>query len=98
LVEPAAAQIAAELAYQRGVETKQLLAGGRPPKRALAVGDKAVHRDAHRVDQHAFNGSLGRCSITSASPSRTSRRPSASIAPSWASWVSSPAMRTPTWS
>jgi hypothetical protein len=24
------------------------------PERALAVGDIAVHRDAHRVDQHGF--------------------------------------------
>ena len=31
----------------REVETKQLLARGRPPEGALAVGDKAVHRDAH---------------------------------------------------
>src|ERR687898_3430810 len=52
LVQPAAQQIAAELAYLRDVETEQLLARDRPPKRALAVGDKAVHRDAHRVDQH----------------------------------------------
>src|SRR5918997_7086583 len=44
LVKPAAAQITAELAYQRDVETKQLLARGRPPERALAVGNKAVHR------------------------------------------------------
>ena len=28
--------------------------GRRPPERALAVGDEAVHRDAHRVDQHGF--------------------------------------------
>src|SRR5437016_4901713 len=54
LVKPAAAQIAAELAYLRDVETKLLLARGRPPERALTVGDKAVHRDAHRVDQHGF--------------------------------------------
>jgi hypothetical protein len=54
LVEPAAAQIAAKLAYLRDVETKQLLGGSRPPERALAVGDEAVHRDAHRVDQHGF--------------------------------------------
>src|SRR5664280_387678 len=33
---------------------KLLLVRGRPPERALAVGDKAVHRDAHRVDQHGF--------------------------------------------
>src|SRR5436309_12938786 len=39
LVEPAAEQIAAELAYQRDVETKLLLARGRPPERALTVGD-----------------------------------------------------------
>ena len=25
----------------------------RPVERAVAVGDEAVHRDAHRVDQHA---------------------------------------------
>ena len=43
---------AAELAYLREVEAKQLLAGGRPLERALAVGDIAVHRDVHRVDQH----------------------------------------------
>ena len=42
LVEPAPAQIAGEVAHLRGVETKQLLAGGRPPERAVAVGDKAV--------------------------------------------------------
>jgi len=35
-----------------GSET--VLARGLPPERALAVGDKAVHRDAHRVDQHGF--------------------------------------------
>src|SRR6202140_206870 len=52
LVEPAAAQMAAELTYLRDVETKLLLVRYRPPERALAVGDKAVHRDAHRVDQH----------------------------------------------
>src|SRR5215208_6697578 len=54
LVEPAAEQITAELAYQCGVEAKQLLARGRPLERALAVGDEAVHRHAHRVDQHGF--------------------------------------------
>src|SRR5439155_19617272 len=54
LVKPAGAQVAAELAYLRDVETKLLLARDRPPERALAVGDKAVHRDAHRVDQHGF--------------------------------------------
>jgi len=36
------------------MKTKQLLAGGGPPERALAVGDEAVHRHAHRVDQHDF--------------------------------------------
>src|SRR5215207_671130 len=35
-------------------KTKQLLARGRPPECALAVGDEAVHRNAHRVDQHDF--------------------------------------------
>src|SRR5687767_6321793 len=57
LVKPAATQMAAELAYQREVETKLLLAGSRPPERALAVGDEAVHGDAHRVDQHGFRSS-----------------------------------------
>src|SRR5207237_4806275 len=52
LVEPATEQIAAELAHQRGVEAKKLLAGGSPRERTLAVADEAVHRDAHRVDQH----------------------------------------------
>src|SRR5215212_2256107 len=56
LVEPAAQQVAAELAYPREVETEQLLARDRPPERALAVGDKAVHRDAHRVDEHGLHG------------------------------------------
>jgi hypothetical protein len=45
---------AAELACLREVETKLLLIGIRPPERALAVRDKAVHRDAHRIDQHGF--------------------------------------------
>jgi hypothetical protein len=36
------------------VETKQLLDRGRPPEPAFAVRDEAVHRDAHRVDQHGF--------------------------------------------
>src|SRR5215217_1896978 len=54
LVQPAAAQKAAKLAHLRQVETKQLLVRGPPLERALAVGDKAVHRDAHRVDQHGF--------------------------------------------
>jgi hypothetical protein len=40
LVQPAAAQIPAELADLRDVETKLLLARGRPPERALTVGDK----------------------------------------------------------
>jgi hypothetical protein len=34
LVKPAAAQIATKLAHLRKVETKQLLARGRPPERA----------------------------------------------------------------
>src|SRR5215217_553117 len=54
LVEPAAAQTAAELTYLRDVETKLLLARARPPEPALPVGDKAGHRDTHRVDQHGF--------------------------------------------
>src|SRR5918996_2073775 len=54
LVKPATAQIASKLAYLRDVETKLLLARGRPPEPALTVGDKAVHRNAHRVDQHGF--------------------------------------------
>jgi hypothetical protein len=54
LVKPAAAQIAAELADLRDVETKLLLARARPLERALPVGDKAVYRDAHRINQHDF--------------------------------------------
>src|SRR5919108_4583132 len=38
--------------------TKQLLARGRPLERALAVRDKAVHRNAHRVDQHGYRALL----------------------------------------
>src|SRR5215204_6292899 len=51
LVEPAAEEIPAELADLREMETEQLLARGSPRERSLAVGDEAVHRDAHRVDQ-----------------------------------------------
>jgi hypothetical protein len=40
LVKPAAAQIAAELAHLREVETKLLLTRDRPPERALPIGDK----------------------------------------------------------
>src|SRR5215204_5970072 len=54
LVEPAAQQKAPKLACLRDVETKQVLVGNRPGERALTVGDEAVHRDAHRVDQHGF--------------------------------------------
>ena len=54
LVQPAAAQKAAELARLREVETKLLLARDRPREPAPAVGDEAVHRHAHRVDQHGF--------------------------------------------
>jgi hypothetical protein len=54
LVQPAAAQKAAELACLRDVETKLLLVRVRPPDPALPVGDNAVHRNAHRVDQHGF--------------------------------------------
>src|SRR5205085_10264271 len=53
-VEPAPAQKDAELACLLDVEAKLLLAGDRPTERALAVGDKAVHRNTHRVDQHGF--------------------------------------------
>src|SRR5215211_8775611 len=42
LVEPAAAEEAAELACLRGVETKLLVAGAAPPEPALTVGDEAV--------------------------------------------------------
>ena len=34
------------------LEAELLVAGARPVERAVAVGDEAVHRDAHRVDQH----------------------------------------------
>jgi len=54
LVELAAQQEAAKLAHPREVEAKQLLAGGRPAELAGPVSDEAVHRDAHRVDQHRF--------------------------------------------
>ena len=54
LVEPAAEEIPAELADLREVETKQLVARGRPVERALTVVDEAVDRDAHRADQHGF--------------------------------------------
>src|ERR1700712_2291010 len=55
LVQPAAAEIAAEPAYLRGVKTKLLLVRNRPRKAARAVVDEAVHRDAYRVDQHGFD-------------------------------------------
>jgi Tn3 transposase DDE domain-containing protein len=80
LVKPAAQQIAPDFPYLRDVEPKLLLAGGRPPKPARTVSDEAVHRDAHRVDQHGFeliargDGRLSRrsspSSLTSCSPSR----------------------------
>jgi hypothetical protein len=54
LVKPAAAQIAAELADLRDMETKLLLARADHPNAPLPVGDKAIHRDAHRIDQHGF--------------------------------------------
>src|SRR5262249_17363370 len=34
-------------------------------ERALAVGDEAVHRDAHRVDQHGITLNLGHRSFCS---------------------------------
>ncbi len=55
--EPAAEEIPAELADLREVKAEQLLARGRPLERPLAVGDEAVHGDAHRVDQHGFTPS-----------------------------------------
>jgi hypothetical protein len=36
------------------MEAKQLLVRDGPPEPALAVGDEAVHRNAHRVDQQGF--------------------------------------------
>src|SRR4051812_42320801 len=39
------------------METKQLVAGSPPSEPALAVRDEAIHRDAHRVDQHGFRSS-----------------------------------------
>jgi hypothetical protein len=47
------------IAHLLDEEPKQLVARDRPPECALAVGDEAVHRDAHRVDQHAFTPELG---------------------------------------
>src|SRR5437588_7064589 len=43
--------MAAKLAHPREMEAKQLVIRDRPPEAALAVGDEAVHRNAHRVDQ-----------------------------------------------
>src|ERR687893_993782 len=57
VVEPAAEEIPAELAYLREVKAEQLVARRRPPERAVAVGDEAIHRNAHRVDQHGFRAS-----------------------------------------
>jgi hypothetical protein len=57
LVEPAAEEVAAELAYLLEVEAEQLVAGCRPGELAVTVGDEAVHRDAHRIDQHGFRPS-----------------------------------------
>jgi hypothetical protein len=54
LVEPAAAQKASQLACLLDVKGKLLLVGNAPRERAPAVGDEAVHRDAHRIDQHGF--------------------------------------------
>src|SRR5437764_11790155 len=50
-VKLAAAQMAAKLAHPREMEAKQLLVRDSPLEPALAVGDEAVHRNAHRVDQ-----------------------------------------------
>ena len=46
--------MAAKLAHPREMEAKQLLVRDSPPEPALAVGDEAVHRSAHRVDQQGF--------------------------------------------
>jgi hypothetical protein len=46
--------VAAKLAHPCEVEAKQLLIRNCPPEPALAVGDEAVHRNAHRVDQHGL--------------------------------------------
>src|SRR5207302_7389836 len=54
LVELAAAQMAAKLAHPPEMEAKQLLVRDSPPEPALAVGDEAVHRNTHRVDQQGF--------------------------------------------
>ena len=53
-VADAAAEKAPQLACLHDVKSKLLLVGDAPPECALAVGDKAVHRDAHRIDQHGF--------------------------------------------
>src|SRR5262249_23501619 len=84
LVELAAAEEGAELADLLEVEAKQLFVGDRPLEVAVAVGDEAVHRDAHRVDQdrawhrvrggivpHRFLGSYRQCG--NCSPSCWSR-------------------------
>src|SRR5215218_2504805 len=60
LVEPAAQQAAPELADLLEVEAKLLVARNAPSERAVAVGDEAVHRDAHRVDQHGLGSTRRR--------------------------------------
>src|ERR671914_2238275 len=65
LVEPAAQQAAPELADLLEVEAKLLVARDAPSERAVAVGDEAVHRDAHRVDQHGFTVTGQRAPVSS---------------------------------
>src|SRR5215207_5509793 len=60
LVEPAAQQAAPELADLLEVEAKLLVARDAPSERAVAVGDEAVHRDAHRVDHHGLGSTRRR--------------------------------------
>src|SRR5215204_2494521 len=65
LVEPAAQQAAPELVDLLEVEAKLLVARDAPFERAVAVGDEAVHRDAHRVDQHGFTVTGQRAPVSS---------------------------------
>ena len=76
---------------------------GDPAAAAARLRHRPAPRPRHRQaaqprqDRHGRVGArgLGGCSTTSASPSRTSPRPSASTAPSSPCWASSPATRTP---
>ena len=51
LVERAAAEVGAERAHSRKVERKDVV-GAVHPEGAVAICDKAVRGNAHRVDQH----------------------------------------------